>query len=107
MVIVKFSLLWYYRNNVITFYCERLNQYPKDIALQTHLEVLYGRHCLDIREENIKRFLLSVEVKQWLFQQCSGLGGIPNSLSSAKHPFGTLFPVEVFYEACEKMFGKK
>lgn len=77
-----------------------------ETALQSLLEDQHSTECLPINRGRIEQLLQTEEYRLWSYQQCSGLGWIPNS-SSENQPFGSLFPVELFYEICRTLFGER
>lgn len=50
----------------------------------------------------------AVEVghRQWTYQMCSSIGWFHTSGAHPDHPFGSSFPVEVYHESCQAVFGE-
>lgn len=83
-----------------------MNEHPTETALQMLLKSQFEENCLSIDRSVIENYISLDGNKEWAFQQCSGLGWIPNS-SSKNQPFGTMFPVEFFYQMCQFLFGDR
>lgn len=99
------TFLFSFRSGYLQDYCEDLNEFPLETALSQYWKNRLGKGvCLPIDERTISAILGSSITRAWLYQQCSGLGGIGNTASS-KQPFGTMLTVELFYEVCELEFG--
>lgn len=95
-----------FRQYIIGFDCDILNLQSKETALSYLRQRYYNGTCLDMHTRWLQAELLEDDNKAWIYQQCSGLGWMPNT-GSRKQPFGTQLPVQIFYEVCERIFGNK
>lgn len=82
--------------------CDSLSSHPVDRALGQMFHEVFDETCGDMNIRWIAMY--TREHRRWAYQQCSGLGWVPNT-SSRNQPFGTAMSLDTFYFACRILFG--
>lgn len=85
--------------------CHLLNQHPKEVALSRVAQSTFEPSCIPMDLGWFELFFQLPGYREYAYQQCSGLGWIPNT-SSPNQPFGGEMPLELFYDTCTALFGK-
>ncbi|XP_063709110.1 putative serine protease K12H4.7 [Culicoides brevitarsis] len=83
-------------------------------ALAYYVRSIYGSSCLSHSMDNDVAFYSESDwnaqanqaYRQWIYQTCNEFGWYQTS-GSKKQPFGSSFPLEVYTELCERIYGKE
>lgn len=107
-----------YREGDIESFCEELQ--PNETAsglsafsqfFRDYLELADGV-CVDnywetvllMRNTSLRSYAVRSNGRQWLYQTCTEFGWYQTS-GSEYHPFGSSFPVDLYYELCRDIYG--
>lgn len=64
----------------------------------------YWDTVLEMRQTSLRSYAVRSNSRQWLYQTCSEFGWYQTS-GSEYHPFGSSFPVDLYYNFCSDIYG--
>lgn len=109
---IKIRLIIIFSPEIYQLGCGEINGAPSDLeGLAAAAALMFDDECIDFDYEMFTELLsedewineFNLEARLFIYQLCSQFGWYPSS-TSRHQPFGSSFPVELFYSMCEDVY---